>query len=77
MRLHIHAVLLDFMLPDVSGGDVGRALRAAPATRTLPIVMYTSTPEEVVRPVFDGGALRVAVVLSTHLTRRRRGVDAL
>ena len=30
-----------------------------------------------VQPVFNGGALLVAVVLSTHLTRRRRGVDAL
>ena len=29
-----------------------------------------------VQPVFNGGALLVAVVLSTYLTRRRRGTDA-
>ena len=30
-----------------------------------------------VQPVFNGGALMVAVILSTYLNRRRRGVDAL
>jgi two-component system phosphate regulon response regulator PhoB len=48
------AVLLDFMLPDMSGGEVGLALRADAAFRDVRIVMYTSTPEETVRAVFDG-----------------------
>ncbi len=47
------AVLLDYMLPDMTGGDVGRAIRATPPLNALGILMYTSTPEEVVRPTFD------------------------
>jgi len=47
------ALLLDYMLPDMSGGEVGLALRSSPSAVNLRILMYTSTPEEVVRPVFD------------------------
>ncbi len=39
-------VLLDLMLPDVSGKEVCRRLRAEPATRTVPIVMLTARGEE-------------------------------
>jgi two-component system phosphate regulon response regulator PhoB len=39
-------VLLDLMLPDLSGKEVCRRLRADPATRTVPIVMLTSRGEE-------------------------------
>ncbi|HLZ48718.1 MAG TPA: response regulator [Candidatus Limnocylindria bacterium] len=35
------AVLLDLMLPDVSGVDVGRALRDAVGTRDVPIVIIS------------------------------------
>jgi DNA-binding response OmpR family regulator len=35
------AVLLDLMLPDVSGVDVGRALREAVGTRDVPIVIIS------------------------------------
>jgi DNA-binding response OmpR family regulator len=40
------AVILDVMLPGVSGLDVCRALRAAPATAELPIIMVTARTEE-------------------------------
>jgi two-component system response regulator len=47
---HAHArpavVVLDINLPRVNGLDVLRALRAAPRTRVLPIVMLTSSDEE-------------------------------
>ncbi len=35
------AVLLDLLLPDVSGVAVGRALRDAPSTRDVPIVIIS------------------------------------
>ena len=49
-----NAVLLDYMLPDMSGGEVGQTIRALPSAREVRLLMYTSTPEEVVRPLFDG-----------------------
>src|ERR1700687_5116962 len=36
------AVLLDWMLPLVSGIEVCRQIRRAPASRTLPIIMLTA-----------------------------------
>jgi two-component system, OmpR family, phosphate regulon response regulator PhoB len=40
------AVLLDWMLPLVSGLEVCRRLRRTPATRTLPVIMLTAKGEE-------------------------------
>ena len=40
------AILLDWMLPLVSGLEVCRQLRRAPATRALPIIMLTAKGEE-------------------------------
>jgi two-component system phosphate regulon response regulator PhoB len=40
------AILLDWMLPLVSGIEVCRQIRRAPATRTLPIIMLTARGEE-------------------------------
>jgi two-component system phosphate regulon response regulator PhoB len=40
------AVLLDWMLPIVSGIEVCRQLRRAPSTRSLPIIMLTARGEE-------------------------------
>jgi two-component system phosphate regulon response regulator PhoB len=39
-------VLLDLMLPDISGKEVCRRLRADPLTRHVPIVMLTARGEE-------------------------------
>lgn len=44
-------VLLDLMLPDLSGTEVCRRLRAQPETRELPIVMLTARAEEIDRVV--------------------------
>jgi len=50
-------VLLDLMLPDLSGTEVCRLLKRDPATAAVPIVMLTARGEEVDRVVgFELGA---------------------
>ena len=44
-------VLLDLMLPDISGKEVCRRLRADPRTRHVPVVMLTARGEEMDRIV--------------------------
>jgi two-component system phosphate regulon response regulator PhoB len=44
-------VLLDLMLPDVSGTDVCRSLKGDPSTRDIPVVMVTAKGEEIDRVV--------------------------
>jgi two-component system phosphate regulon response regulator PhoB len=52
-RSGAHAVVLDYVLPDMTGADVAIALRADPATRKLPILMCTGTAEATVRERFS------------------------
>lgn len=50
-------VLLDLMLPDMSGTDVCRQLRSGDETREIPIIMVTAKGEEIDRVVgFEVGA---------------------
>ena len=50
-------VILDLMLPDISGTEVCRALRADAETRNVPIIMLTAKGEEIDRVVgFEVGA---------------------
>jgi len=42
-------VILDWMLPGVSGLEICRRLRAREATKTLPVIMLTARGEEVER----------------------------
>jgi two-component system phosphate regulon response regulator PhoB len=50
-------VLLDLMLPDLSGTEVCRHLRASPRTRNVPVLMLTAKGEEIDRVVgFEVGA---------------------
>jgi two-component system phosphate regulon response regulator PhoB len=50
-------VILDLMLPDVSGLEVCRRLKSDPATRQIPVVMVTAKGAEVDRVVgFELGA---------------------
>jgi two-component system phosphate regulon response regulator PhoB len=50
-------VLLDLMLPDISGTDVCKALKEDPATRHIPVVVLTARGEEIDRVVgFELGA---------------------
>ncbi len=46
-------VMLDYMMPVMSGAQMGQALRASPDTRDMKIVMNSSLPEEAVRDHFD------------------------
>jgi len=39
---HPHLILLDLMMPDVSGFDVVEALRADEATRSIPVMIITA-----------------------------------
>ena len=43
---HPDIVILDWMLPKISGIEVCRRLRQAPETRNLPIIMLTARSEE-------------------------------
>src|SRR5690606_1875148 len=50
-------VLLDIMLPDISGTEVCRQLRATPELKTTPIVFMTARSDEIDRVVgFEVGA---------------------
>ena len=49
-------ILLDVVMPGMSGYDVARALRADQATRVTPIVMVTANPEEDKIAAIDAGA---------------------
>jgi two-component system phosphate regulon response regulator PhoB len=50
-------VLLDLMLPDLSGTEVCKVLKENPATRAIPVIMVTARGEEVDRVVgFELGA---------------------
>lgn len=50
-------VLLDIMLPDVPGTEICKALKEAPATRHIPVIMLTAKGEEIDRVVgFEIGA---------------------
>lgn len=45
-------IISDFMMPLMSGGEMGRGLRAAEATRNIPILMTSSLNEASVREYF-------------------------
>jgi two-component system phosphate regulon response regulator PhoB len=54
---HPDLILLDLMLPDLSGTDVCKQLKESPTTRTVPVVMLTARGEEIDRVVgFELGA---------------------
>jgi len=62
-------ILLDLMLPDLSGTEVCRRLRAEPETRAVPIIMLSARGEEIDRVVgFEVGA--DDYVVKAHLSTR-------
>jgi len=70
VRSKADAVLLDYLLPDMTGADVAIALRADPTTRKVHIIMCTGTAEVTVRERFtDYDAFLVKPVAPTDLMR--------
>jgi two-component system, OmpR family, phosphate regulon response regulator PhoB len=79
-------IILDLMLPDVSGTEVCRQLRAEKATRAVPILMLTAKGDEVDRVVgFEVGAddylvkpcsMRELTLRIRAILRRVQPVDA-
>ncbi|HKY32598.1 MAG TPA: response regulator transcription factor [Candidatus Polarisedimenticolia bacterium] len=54
---HPRLVLLDLMLPDLSGTEVLKLLRASPATRSIPVILLTARNDEIDRLLgFELGA---------------------
>jgi CheY-like chemotaxis protein len=41
-RLHIDAIVLDLVLPDMDGYEVLRRLKADPATNAIPVILKTA-----------------------------------
>jgi len=66
-----HVILLDFMMPILSGGEMLRAMAAEPAYQRIPVIMMSALSEEAVAGRSKGYAaflhkpLRVTAVLST------------
>jgi adenylate cyclase len=52
----VDLVLLDILMPEMDGYEVCRALRAAPATRFLPVVMITASGEQEKVTAIEAGA---------------------
>lgn len=79
-------IILDLMLPDLTGFEVCRRLRAEEATREVPIIMLSAKGEEIDRVVgFEVGAddyvvkssfsVRELVLRVRAVLRRRGGTD--
>jgi CheY-like chemotaxis protein len=60
-------VVLDFMMPVMDGAQMGRALRASPATRHIKILMNSSLSEAAVRQHFTD---------YDHFLRKPYNIDA-
>ncbi len=50
-------ILLDMMLPKISGPDVLKALKANPATRNIPVVVLTSLSQKNEEKLMHEGAV--------------------
>ncbi len=64
-------ILLDFMMPILSGGDMLRAMASEPAYQRIPVIMMSSLGEEAIAKRCEGYAaflhkpFRVSALLST------------
>ncbi|HYM65598.1 MAG TPA: response regulator [Candidatus Sulfotelmatobacter sp.] len=52
------AILLDQVLPDISGNDILKALKADEATKNIPVILLSNfSQEELVKGAIDQGAV--------------------
>jgi len=79
---HPDVILLDEMMPGMSGGEVCTRLKADPATRSISVVMHTAAPSAVA-PAYikqigaDAALLKPCLpveILNTVATYARTGV---
>jgi DNA-binding response OmpR family regulator len=57
-ELHPDLVLLDQVLPDISGNDILKALKADEATKMIPVILLSNfSQEELVKTAIESGAL--------------------
>jgi two-component system phosphate regulon response regulator PhoB len=81
-------IILDLMLPDLSGTEVARRLRSSPETKDVPIIMLTARGEEIDRVIgFEVGAddyvvkasfsVRELVLRVRAVLRRRAATEAV
>ena len=61
-------ILLDMMLPKISGPDVLRALKANPATRHIPVIVLTSLSQRNEEKLLNEGA-------EAYFEKSRLGLD--
>ncbi len=66
-------IVLDMMLPKLSGPEVLRALRKNPSTASVPIMVLSSLPESNREKLIGDGA---TVYFEKNLFAERRGPDA-
>ena len=64
-------VLCDLQLPDISGFDIARALRATPAGKDLVLVIHTAMSERELRVLAHHSDAPVNEFVSKPLTRER------
>lgn len=87
LRLRPSVIILDLMLPDISGTEVCRRIRATPALAKVPVIMLTAKGEEIDRVVgFEVGAddyvvkstfsARELVLRVRAILRRQEGATA-
>jgi CheY-like chemotaxis protein len=50
----VDLAVIDFMMPLVDGAALGKAMKANPAYKNIPIIMMSAVGESVVRERFDG-----------------------
>jgi DNA-binding response OmpR family regulator len=54
----VDLILLDFMMPDISGFEACRRLKTNPATSNIPIIVLTGrVSEDDIRKIMDTGAV--------------------
>lgn len=73
-RLRPHVVLLDLGLPRLGGIEVARVLKAAPGTRTLPIIAVSAFPDEILKIALAAGCA-AAVRKPIELDRLVREIE--